>query len=145
MGSKIVPPAAERMCERHNKPICPSRWRNGFRKCGCSRCGTELTTSRKWQARRAKKWDKTFIFCIGHPDRRCNRAMYVNNGHRYCASCNDRASDGSYLHRVKIKWGKKELRRIMERRKRGSQFSHNALRGFDLFTRIVGAVPGFNC
>jgi hypothetical protein len=140
-----VPPPEERMCTRHNKPICPSKWRNGFRNSGCSRCGTEVTTSPTQQARRKRKWDSKLIFCIIHPDRRCNRSTYIKNGHRHCSSCNDRLEDNSYRPQVKQKWNKREMRRIMERRRQGSQFHHSALRGFDLFSRIVGDVPGFNC
>jgi hypothetical protein len=84
------------------------------------------------------------IFCIIHPDRRCNRSTYIRDGHRHCSSCNDKLLDNSYRPQVKLKWSKKELRHIMERRRRGSQFHHSALRGFELFSRIVGNVPGFN-
>ena len=140
-----IPPPEKRLCERHNKPICPSKWRSGFRKCGCSRCGTELKTSPSWRKRREKKWDSKMISCIYHPNRRCNRSAYVRDGHRHCSSCRIRLSDNSYRPHVKAQWGKRGLRRIMERRKQGSQFHHSALRGFKLFSRIVGAVPGFNC
>jgi hypothetical protein len=139
-----VPPPEKRVCIRHNKPICPSRWRNGFRNSGCSVCTTLEMATPKRKEKRKKRWDSTFIFCIYHPDRRCNRSQYIRDGHRYCASCRDRLEDNSYRPQVRKKWAKKELRRIMERRKQGSQFHHSALRGFELFSRIVGVVPGFN-
>ena len=133
-----VPPPEERVCKRHNKPICPSRWRNGLRNCGCSRCGTELTMSPKWKERRRKKWNTKIITCIDHPDRRCNQAEYICTGHRYCSSCKDRLQDGSYRPEVKRKWAEKEFRNIMKRRRYGSQFHHSSLRGIDLFNRIIG-------
>src|ERR1700690_2490960 len=33
-----VPPPQERLCHRHQRPICPSRWRCGCRTVGCSVC-----------------------------------------------------------------------------------------------------------
>jgi hypothetical protein len=50
----------------------------------------------RYKQRQALKWDSEFISCKNHPNRRCKRALYVFNRHRFCSSCsNHRSSDGS--------------------------------------------------
>lgn len=44
---------------------------------------------------RGTKWDDNFIPCKYHPDRRANKAAYVNRRVSRCGSCKHRRVDGS--------------------------------------------------
>ena len=77
--------------------------------------------------RRGERWDREFIPCKKHPDRRCNRSSFVNTRHRYCGSCKTNLRpDGSrrpahLRHEKSEQWdwkrrGRRTQRRIEERK-----------------------------
>jgi len=57
------------------------------------------------KAGRAERWSTSFIACIRHPERRCNRSGYVRKGNRKCSTCGSLDSTGrrkpSYLRHWK--------------------------------------------
>lgn len=99
-----IPPPEKRLCPKHNKPIFPSAWKRGERKQSCAECKREW--ARKTRPRRKKRWEENFIVCSKHPNRRCNKARYVMDGHKMCASCIDRTSSGVKVRRNR--WRLKE-------------------------------------
>jgi hypothetical protein len=105
-----IPPPNKRLCVKHQRPICVSKWKHGYRTNGCAKCAYEWRRSPKARKRREKRWDETFISCSFHDDRRCNRSYFVCNGKRRCCSC---------LHRnVPSKGGAKKVGHIKIERKR---------------------------
>jgi hypothetical protein len=129
-----VPPPEQRLCERHNKPICPSEWLRGKRTTQCASCINGRTRSPRARKRRALRWDSEDIKCINHPERRCNRCSYVIDGHRFCGSCGNRSSNGSFNPAEIRRRNKKAYKKSIERRKK---FRGN-LRGIELFNRSIG-------
>jgi len=100
-----IPAPEDRPCLKHGKPVCPSRWVNGhFTQ--CSKCIRLRCTSVSYRLRREKRWDKEFIACVYHRDRRCSRANYVSHAARYCATCCGRLSPTSQIRRRKL-WKEK--------------------------------------
>lgn len=89
-----VPPPHKRLCKIHSRPIQPSKWRQGNRTTKCTLCVNMYNRSPKNEARREKRWQENFIPCIKHPDRRCNRSVFVHNARRACGSCITRTPDG---------------------------------------------------
>ena len=62
-------------------------------------------------APRADQWDNGWIPCDRHPERRCNRSLYVARGTRRCGSCKNRRTDGTrvpshirYDHSEQRRW-----------------------------------------
>src|SRR5271157_4014828 len=92
--SQKVPPPEKRICKKHGRPIKPAAWRNGYRSMGCSRCFNEQAQQPDVRARRERKWQREIILCRRCKRRRCGRAFYVHSGHRHCATCHKRYSNG---------------------------------------------------
>lgn len=133
----IVPSPEKRLCVKHNRPIMPSQWRRGHKRTGCSKCRRERMRSPATKSRRELKWQKQFIFCIRHPNRRCNRSTYVMNGMRRCGSCIVRSLNGHHKPAYERVLRKNRYNKSAERRKRNG-LQRNTLRGLELFGRISG-------
>ena len=76
----------------------------------------QLDTERR--SLRAKLWDQVCIPCDRHPERQCNRSMYVARGMRRCGSCKNRRADGTriashirYDHSEQRRWRTLSTRR----------------------------------
>lgn len=61
-----------------------------------TRIRSNLSRRRSRQSRE-KKWKETFISCIRHLDRRCNRSRYIHSGSRRCATCGSKDAQGNYF------------------------------------------------
>jgi len=44
-----LPPPQERLCKKHERPICPSRWKSGHRTTGCWVCMYRYASHRKYE------------------------------------------------------------------------------------------------
>jgi hypothetical protein len=93
--SDNIPPPEQRLCKKHGKPIMPNQWRSRHYITGCAKCVTERIRSPKARKRRKEKWEKNFISCARHPERRCNKSRYIRDGVRRCGSCSVAKSDGT--------------------------------------------------
>lgn len=129
-----IPPPEQRLCRTHGRPIAPSDWKGGHRNTKCSKCKKESRQSPAVKQRRALKWEKEFIPCNKHSDRRCQKSPYVNNAKRKCSSCGNKLKEGIYRSALKRALSKKNYKRSIELRKhlRGN------LRGLKLFERSTG-------
>lgn len=113
------------ICPKHNRPIKPSRAKAG-RKTGCSKCYNEWRSLPQAKVKRAVKWEKFFISCAYHPNRRSNKSCYVCSGLRRCTSCNKRskpseggpkrASEKAAAKRATCRWVKTRAGRECIRR-----------------------------
>lgn len=70
---------------------------------------------------RAQQWDRTFIACKNHPNRRCNRSRYVRAAGKKCASCNVRKANGLYRAGYLIAVANSHWARSMKLRERSTQ------------------------
>jgi hypothetical protein len=136
-----IPPPEHRLCVKHNKPITPSYWRIRCRTTGCSVCVRERQRSPEARKRREKKWQTEFIGCVKHPERRCNRSVYVSTSNRRCCSCHSRLSDGIHKPGHKRRQRKNAYKKIVRGR---THYYSNGMRGVELFNRSTGmnlAIP----
>jgi hypothetical protein len=144
-----IPPPERRLCHKHGKPLSVSAWRNGHRTSGCWKCINEHCLSPASIERRAKKWDEGFIVCAIHPNRRCNKTVYLYNSKRRCASCNTRRADYSYRPgHVRAKdWSnplekqrnvRRAVKKMLERNKRSTNWHGNRLTPLEIFAKLTG-------
>lgn len=124
-------------CRRHtDKFVCPSRQKLG-RRTDCAQCKNDNQRSSEAKKRRAKKWEKEFIACAYHPERRCNKSVYAGFDKRRCGSCSskNRPSEGGPKKgahvRRKTMAGYKISLKLRER-------GLGRLRGLALFERSTG-------
>lgn len=110
------------LCIKHDKPILKSQWKHGSRTTGCSSCRTVHRASEKTKERRNKLWKSTFISCSKHPNKRCNRSLYVG-GRRLCLSCRRRKLDGTLKPSFRNCRARKD--RIRHKTFRGRQLKKN--------------------
>ena len=92
---------------------------------------------------RELKWNNTFIPCIRHNDRRCNRSNYVKDGHRRCATCFKKHADGSMRLSCLLRQRKRDYSRMMKARGRygASAWSMNALQIWERCTGMKAEFP----
>lgn len=146
-SKKPLPPPEQRLCRLHGKPIGEARWRGGSRTSGCSKCSSVPRRSQESRKRREERWKKTNIFCVRHPDRICNRCLYVHGGKRRCASCNSRRADGQrrpgQIRHYRKHSRKQSYAKSMRKRANGTidwSRAHNALK---VFERSIGMTADF--
>lgn len=87
LSEVLIPPADQRSCSKHGKPIMPYKWKRGHRKSGYSACRKEITQSPEAQARRAAQFDAGGILCPCWKP--AQRSEYVRRGKRICSFCKD--------------------------------------------------------
>ena len=98
-----LPAPEQRLCQKigkdgkpHNRPIIPSSWLRGCRTTCCSKCSNEHHRLPEFKKRREEHWEKEFIACVNHPNRKCQKSQYkTTNGQRLCSFCLRRRKDGS--------------------------------------------------
>jgi len=66
---------------------------------------------------RGEKWDKEFISCKHHPDRRCSRSDYIRRSRR-CGTCKTYKKLNGEYRPAKIRWDSSEQRRWRDRSNR---------------------------
>ena len=76
-------------------PVCTRVRMKGIEIDGGSMKAEEHKTERR--ALRGDQWDRTWIPCDRHPERRCNRSLYAARGTRRCGSCKNRRVDGTRI------------------------------------------------
>lgn len=91
-----IPPPNKRLCKTHKEPITLPNWKVGHRTTGCRECERNRKHNPKIRKQLNEKWINTFISCVNHPNRRCNRSYYVCNRARICGSCISRVAGGSF-------------------------------------------------
>lgn len=139
LPGRDIPLPEERLCKKHKRPIIPSRWLNGSRTSGCSKCGREYARSPKARKKRAKRWETAFIACAFHSDRRCNKSCFVFAAKRRCGSCASR-------NKPSIGGPKRQAQRRHARKRNYKKMTQNRLRGFgrmrglELFERSTGLI-----
>ena len=131
-----IPSPEQRLCFKHNKPIQPSKWLEGYRYRGCFKCNQEFCTAPEVQKKRTLEWETNFISCTKHPDRRCKRSLFLHSRRRLCSSCHLRTSDGSLSNTHKRRRNQEEYKRSMKRRSVGKHST--SLQGLKLFQRSTG-------
>jgi len=142
-----IPPPEKRLCRKHGKPICPSLWAKKYRTVGCAGCLRERARSPESRKRRNERWHKEFISCIRHPERRCNRSVYVSMASRKCASCHSHYVDGSPKPSYSRRRNKSSpLKQAMDRRSGYKKFRKRRnnnpfgtkLTGLQIFENVTG-------
>jgi hypothetical protein len=91
------------------------------------------------KARRAERWDKGDIRCISHPNRTCNRSLYVPDGDRKCCSCSHRRADGTLrMTPADVRHQREKSYNKGLKKRLHSLGNGNTLRGLKLFKRVTG-------
>ena len=130
-----LPPPEKRLCRKHGRPIQPSAWKAGYRTIRCAKCNKERISSPESRQRRSATWEKNFILCTNHPNRRCNKSSYVHGGVRRCSSCWDKLANGNFRPRRERSLKRKDYRKMVEKR---VKYLSNGMRGIELFNRSIG-------
>jgi hypothetical protein len=129
-----IPPPEKRLCRKHGRPITPSHWIRGHKTSDCAKCTNTRIRSSETKLRRTRRWEKDFISCVLHLERRCNKSAYVGWGRRRCGSCDGRSFFGRKKP-SKIRWlNRAGYAKAMQRRSR----LYGRLRGIALFERSTG-------
>lgn len=136
------PPPEQRLCSEHQRPICPRRWKQGYRSKGCCLCNNIRTRSVESKNRRTVKWESIFIPCIHHPDRRCNRSNYVISARRKCGSCSSTRANGEKRRSYVRNLNKTHHKRSMRSRERGGT-GNASLSIVQIWERCTGMTAEF--
>src|ERR1700730_1860730 len=124
-------------CPRH---LMKSYYSPDYQKRGCA-MRKDLSSNNKnllrisAQQKRGDQFDKVFIACIRHPDRRVNRSGYVGYGKKLCGSCKtNRRRDGSTRPAHVRNVNKRNYKKSLNLRK---YYLGGRLYGLNLFQRFV--------
>lgn len=128
------------------------KWDAGDIRCknmGNLKPNTSKTGSPASRKRREKLWDESDVRCKYHPERRCNRNVFVSGRKKRCASCASRKADGSRRPAYQRMQQRVDIRRMMEGRRANGRHgpSHgrvsmlgrgNQLTVLEYFNKVTG-------